>query len=420
NIEEIMIDEYQDVNCAQDTILKAISRGDNRFMVGDIKQSIYRFRQAMPQLFIDMLLSFNSEESGEFPKKILLNGNFRTEKRLTNTINTIFENIMSAELGDIAYNEEQALIPYATYPPTEIPSFEAILIENDTEDINSLSLEAKIIAQRIKELISSGECIISGGISRPIQPCDIAILLRSPKNKAVIFKKALAQLEVNAESAQADDFLTSYEIQSCFNLLSAIENPTASIALSGAMLSPIFGFTDDLLTELAVKYPAPSTYASLCKAQEDESLKEFKEFKTYFDSLHEFSASHDVPSLIWKILNDTDFYLVALSEENGVQKRANLNLLLEYAYEYKRRGYISLSSFVRIFSRLYEKSERLESPKGSDKNAVTITSIHRSKGLEWPVVFISDSAKSFGFYQNDMKETYVLNDELGFASVRRE
>ncbi len=414
-IDEIMIDEYQDVNEVQDAILKAVSNGKNRFMVGDVKQSIYRFRQACPALFINMLSSFNTQK-GIYPRKILLNGNFRTRSEITDFINHIFLNLMTEEASEINYSDGHKLIPMIKDPCCLCDPVEIILVEQCSE-VSSQEAEAGCAARKIKQLLQSGFTVKDNEQSRPIEACDIAILMRNPKNKAHIYQRALEKEGIKSSALKDEDFLTSFEIKPMVNLLSAICNPTKSMELSGAMLSPLFGFTDEEISQIKTQHSAKNLYSSLHMCKDGSKGKDFK---IYFDSLLAFSKTNTPASLISKIYYDTGYKTICSAMDGGEYMEDNLNLLLIYAQSLKERGSLSLNGFLKALEAMKENSVSFSSKGISGRDCVSITSIHSSKGLEWPVVLLCETSSSFSFYQNDLISSYILDRDLGFASLRQD
>ncbi|MEG2203731.1 MAG: UvrD-helicase domain-containing protein, partial [Oscillospiraceae bacterium] len=260
--DEIMVDEYQDVNGAQDMILTALSNGNNLFLVGDVKQSVYRFRQARPELFLDRAASYPDydKDAPRFPAKIALNGNFRSRQEITDVINQTFFALMRREAAELDYDASQALVPMAAYPPQSGCGVELHLLDPDTlpDDAIAAEREAEYAAERVSELLRSGFPVTDGGARRPIEPRDICILLRSPKSRARLYRQALADAGVESTVDSPGEFLSSAEITAVCNLLHVIDNPTRDLELAGAMLSPLLGFTDDELASIRLGSPSGS------------------------------------------------------------------------------------------------------------------------------------------------------------------
>ena len=462
DIDEIMIDEYQDVNRVQDAILKALSNGENRFMVGDVKQSIYRFRQACPDLFIDMLSSFHKEEEGSFPRKILLNGNFRTRKEIAEFINFIFCNIMTEKTAEINYSDGHMLESRAE-PQSDFRDNVEIITCPKADFASASEAEAEAVACKVKEILDSHVMLKSGDEKRELIPSDIAILMRNPKNKASIYQDALLKKGIKSSALKNDDFMTSFEIKPMLNLLTAICNPVKSMELSGAMLSPIFGFSDEEVAKIRRSFklvPVEKFREKLFKGEfklhrkggrlklkfalsvrlKNIRIRSDKEagnlytalssckkgsagydFKVYFDSLIAFSKTNTPSSLISRIYYDTGYKTLVSSMENGEYMEERLSMLLVLAGSLKERGISGLNGFLKALDAMRESAVSISS-KGTagGKDSVTITSIHSSKGLEWPVVILSETASTFSFYNNDQKNSYILDKSLGFASVRRD
>ena len=448
---EIAIDEYQDSNMVQEYILTSVSRGNNIFMVGDVKQSIYRFRQARPELFLEKYKTYSLENANENGLKIQLFKNFRSRENVLDFTNLIFKNIMSEELGEIEYTEEEYLNLGASWDEefekieikneidiidtestkvveseetekTEEIEEEEKEIENDEteEKIEDIELEAKFIANKIKELIKSKTKVydLKEKIYRDIKYKDIAILLRSTKNKAPIFEKELMEKNIPVYSDMSAEYIDSIEIQTILSLLKIIDNPLQDIPLVAVMRSMIGGFTDNELVEIRLVDRSCNFYEAMQKSKlsVSESLKEkIEQFLEKLDIWREEQEYLALDELIWKIYEDTGFLEYVGNFPNGSLRQANLKMLFERAKQYESASFKGLFNFIRFIERLSLSSGDLSSAKmiGENEDVVRIMSIHKSKGLEFPVVFIASTSTEFN--TKDLNADILLDQDLGIG-----
>lgn len=332
--EEIAIDEYQDSNLVQEYILTAISRKNNIFMVGDVKQSIYKFRQAMPELFLNKYEAYQKKESKspEDDLKIQLFKNFRSKRNILQFTNLIFEDIMSQTLGDIEYNEEEYLNLGASYPEInqnekiEINIIDSIAVEEEQteevgeteetqeeENIADVELEAKFVANKIKKLIEDKYQVWDKKQEkyRDIQYRDIVILLRTTSNVAPIYEQEILNLQIPVFSDSSQEYLEAIEIQTIMSLLKIIDNPIQDIPLVTVMRSNIGGFTDDELIQIRLADKQDNFYTCLQKAKlsVDSTLKQ--KIEDFLEKLNQWRKEQEylaLDELIWKIYSDTGYY----------------------------------------------------------------------------------------------------------------
>ena len=417
--DEIMVDEYQDVNAVQDMIVTALSNGGNLFMVGDVKQSIYRFRQAQPEIFLRRSAEYARNTDPSAPELITLGGNFRSRPEITNAVNRIFEPLFSKRIGELFYDAGHRLNALASYPPVEGAGAQFHLLEQGRLNAQEAAeAEAKYVAREITRLLKSGAPVADKGVLRPVRAGDIAILLRSPKSQADLYRRALEEAGVEAFAQLESGFLESFEITATLNLLRALDNPTLDIELIGAMLSPIFGFDDDALARIRLRSPEGHFYPALKKAAEtDDAARAFLE---RFERLRRRALTVSAAELITEAVESTGFDLFCRAMPGGAQRFANLLLLSQYAEQYHQNGHRGLSAFLRMLDRALQSGDLAPAYVGEQQNAVFITSIHKSKGLEWPVVFLCQSGRDHSFYRNDLIRPTLLHSELGFACVRRD
>ena len=437
---EIAIDEYQDSNLVQEYILTSISNGKNIFMVGDVKQSIYRFRQAKPELFLDKYQKYGLEPN-EYGQKIKLFKNFRSRENILDTTNLIFSDIMSADFGEIEYDESEYLNLGATYEePAENVEFagkteldiidlkkeenedgEEIEEDNSSELLEKTEIEAKFVANRIQELIKSKYQVYDRKTGyRDITYKDIVILLRATSNTANVFEKELLNLNIPVFSDQAENYLESIEIRTITSLLKIIDNPYRDIPLVTVMRSIIGDFTDNELIEIRLTQNEGYFYDSLKEAKTspkiDSKLKE--KVTNFLDKLNKWREEErylPLNEFIQKIYEETDYYNYVRLMPNGQVRKANLKMLLDRAKDYEKISFKGLFNFIRYLEKVKSSNSDLSSAKviGENENVVRIMSIHKSKGLEFPVAIISRTDKKFN--QKDLNESILLHQDIGFG-----
>ena len=443
---EIAIDEYQDSNLVQEYILTSISNGKNIFMVGDVKQSIYKFRQAMPDLFLGKYSNYSENEANDKGLKIKLFKNFRSRKNVLDFTNLIFENIMGEKLGEIDYTEEEYLNLGANYAEskedlvseidildvteddedenleeTEIP--ENANVDSDleeTEKLEDIELEAKFVAQKIKNLIDSKFQVYDNKKEefRDIRFRDIVILLRSTKNKANIFEKELTNLNINVYSDTSQEYLESYEIQVIMDLLKIIDNPYQDIPLVHVMLSSLGMFTDDDLLEIRLCDQNDDFYTTMLKSRlsvREELREKIDSFLNKIENFREKNGYMDLDELIWTIYEETGFLNYVGLMPNGALRVANLKMLFERAKQYESASFKGLFNFINFIEKIKTGSGDLGAAKliGENEDVVRIMSIHKSKGLEFPVVFLSCTGS--GFNMMDLNSDILLHQKIGIG-----
>ena len=439
---EIAIDEYQDSNLVQESILTAISNKRNIFMVGDVKQSIYKFRQARPELFIEKYERYNNANENESncldnETKIQLFKNFRSRKNILDTTNIIFRDIMSKELGDINYNEKEYLNLGASYEELEngIAANTDICVidnkENDSEEgkndeiieepIENIELEAKFVAKKIRQMLDSKKLVFDKKCgNREITYKDIVILLRSTKDKANIFETELTNLNIPVYSDTSLEYLNSIEIQVIMSLLKIIDNPMQDIPLVCVLRSIIGGFTDNELISIRLENKRKiSFYEAMKRYAENNNPKELSEkILNFFNKINSWKQEAqylELDEFIWKLYNDTGYYNYVSAMPDGILRQANLKLLFEKAKQYEKASFKGLYNFINFIDKVRTSSGDLSSAKliGENENVVRIMSIHKSKGLEFPVVFLCNSNKKFNV--QDLNNQVLLHQDLGFG-----
>lgn len=411
--EEIMVDEYQDVNAVQELIFNAVSRaGRNIFMVGDVKQSVYRFRLADPTIFIDKLDRYISyTDKYKLNRKIMLQQNFRSERGIIDGCNHIFRILMSRSLGDIDYDLDAQLV---ARDDAEAGSghirFSLLTVPNSDDDESrpdKTAAEARMVARDIRRLIESGTQILDRGERRPVGYGDVAILLLSPGTTGGAFRRALEDEGVPVTARQGGGFFTSPEIMVCAALLQIIDNPHRDVPLTTALTSPLFGFTADELAAIRTADRESDFYSALLmSAQTDEKCRAFIE---KLNSLRALSRDVGVHRLICMMYDALDV-LPLYSAAGGSQ---NLLLLAQLAADFEADGYKGLFAFLNYLTRLQQRGEEPGEGAAEGEGAVSILSIHKSKGLEFPVVFLADASHKFNL--SDMRQSVLVHPKLGLG-----
>ena len=431
--EEIAIDEYQDSNLVQEYILNSISRNNNIFMVGDVKQSIYRFRQARPELFLEKYNKYKQKNEKEESEnlKIKLFKNFRSRKTILDITNLIFENIMSKEFGDIDYNEQEYLNYGANYaegkeePKTQIYMLDmqdGDELEEESEDkfIEKEEIEAKFVAKKIREIVDSKELVWDKKQNkyREVMYKDIVVLLRSTSVLAPIYEKEIMSLNIPVFSDTSSQYLDSIEISTIMSLLKIIDNPMQDIPLVTVLRSPIFNFSDNELVEIRLCDKKSQFYVALRKSlvQVNDRLKsKIEDFLNKIEEFKQYEKEKPLNEFIWKIYIETGYYDYVTLMQNGKQRRENLKLLFEKAKQYEKASFKGLFHFINFIERMKLGSQDMGAAKiiGENEDVVRIMSIHKSKGLEFPIVFLSSTGKKFNL--RDLNGKILLHQDLGIG-----
>lgn len=443
NFIEIMIDEYQDSNLVQEEILTSVSTirygKPNLFMVGDVKQSIYKFRMARPEIFMGKYDTYSTDESSY--QKIDLHKNFRSRENVLSSINDIFYKVMSKDLGNINYNDESALNHGAFFEEDSVPleerKSEIILIDqtisdeegnytssSSDKDFTNVELEAKIVASRIKELSNEETGLMVWDKKkqeyRLAQYKDIVILLRTVSGWADTFVNVLMEEGIPAFSQSQTGYFTAIEVQTVLNLLKIIDNPSQDIPLAGILRSPMVGLSTKDLAYIKIEFPKMPLFESVKAYKEDgketrlkEAIKLFlKELKEFRDMVP-YTAIHD---LITYVLDKTGYQLYTAAMPAGEKRRANLDMLVEKAISFEGTSYRGLFHFIRYIEKLqkYDVDFGEANLIGENDNTVRIMSVHKSKGLEFPIVFASGLGKKFN--QQDANSKLVIHPDYGIGA----
>lgn len=444
--EGILVDEYQDSNLIQEMILTAVSKksqdNPNCFMVGDVKQSIYRFRLAMPEIFMEKYVNYplytKADESKY--KKIVLGKNFRSRENILEGINFLFQQIMSKELGELEYNQEAALYPGAIFPETSLlcgGSNEILLIDDsekeedflleEIQEMNRKEMEAERIAKRIHQLMQDDFNVYDKDIKqyRPLRYSDIAILLRGIRSWNGIFDEIFQKREIPFFMDTSLGYLHTTEVITVLSLLQIIDNPRQDIPLICALHSPIYQFSSEELMEIRLEGGENSYWECLeqyvMKYNDDENdlnkkiVQKIKGFFEHLKNWRESSESFSISELLWYLYYQTGYFDYVGITSGGVARQANLRFLIEKAEQYENTNMKGLFHFVKYIENIKKAEEEEGSAKllSESDNLVRVMTIHKSKGLEFPVVFVSDMGKEFNM--TDTRSDVVMHQKLGLG-----
>ena len=415
---EILIDEFQDTNKAQNIVFEMISN-DNLFCVGDVKQSIYRFRKAQPEIFISKYNSYSdySSDCPSFPARIILGNNYRSRESVTTSVNYIFSQLMSRKSGEVDYGDKESLIQSYQYTETD-EEVELHLVDSLSESEDSgIRNEASYISQLIKEKIDSGFLVQdkgSGGLRKCVFS-DFVILSREVKVFGPIMTEELRKISIPSYVEADKEFFTSYEISLILNLLRIINNPMQDIPLMSVMTSVFFGFSMDELAELKIKVPSSdiSLYSRIIALEkENGKIHDFLEKIRYWRNLSLTMSSSEFIRLIY---DETDIENFVLIMKDPKEKRLNLSLLLYYASLYEKLGYIGLTGFLRFVERLENREIDFHGSleKNSDQDSVKIMTIHKSKGLQSPIIICARLSKHFNL--KDIYKPLIVSPKIGLG-----
>ena len=433
--EEIMIDEYQDSNMVQELILTSISRcsmgQNNMFMVGDVKQSIYRFRLACPELFMEKYDTYTEEASKS--QKIELHKNFRSRKEVLEDVNFVFRKIMHRNLGNVEYDDNAALYAgiafpkltvnvenqYDKAPQSPLAGSEMLLLDADTlTDETAREAEARMIGGKIRQIVGR-ELIYDKEEKayRKAQYRDIVILLRSISGWAETFLSVLGEMGIPAYTGTRSGYFSALEVRTILSLLRIMDNPRQDIPFAAVLASPVGGFTTEHLAEIRSLYQ-DCPYYEACRLYAKEGsdgilaqkMTAFLEMLERFRSYVPYTPMHE---LLWKIYEETGYLHYASAMPAGGQRKANLEMLVEKAAAYESTSYRGLFHFVRYVENLqkYEVDFGEASTIGEEEDTVRIMSIHKSKGLEFPVVFVAGLGKQFS--RQDARSTIAIHQNYG-------
>lgn len=417
---EIMVDEYQDTNEVQNRIFDAIScKGENLFTVGDVKQSIYRFRLADPRIFLQHyntwppLAAADEHESA----KLLLSRNFRSRREVLEATNFVFRNVLSREMGELDYGEDEMLRPGASYAESSVCGAEFHLLDLPTQTgehrVRASEAEAAFVADYIRNMLSS-EFPVQDDKTRELRPVreeDIVILMRSPSTRLLDYRRALESRGIRCAVDAGEDFFASMEIAVLFSFLQVIDNPRQDVPLIAVLRSPLFGFVPDELAALRSQQRTGDFYDALLLGEDGHS----RAFLAVLRSLRDSAAHLSVRELLSEIYRKCNVLGVFGAMHRGAERKENLLAFLELSEDFARAGRQGLFDFVRTLREQLASGEAAAMQTTHASSGVRIMSIHKSKGLEFPVVILSDLARRFS--NMDFQSSVLVHPQLGLGPV---
>ena len=412
NFYEILVDEYQDTNEAQGLIYELLSNGHNCFTVGDVKQSIYRFRLAMPHIFIGKRNEYKPYgEESDRGSKIIFDRNFRSRKNICDYVNYVFSAFMSERAGEIDYDEEEFLNYGADYEDKNITSAQIKILTNTKGD-DFDNNEAVYIANTIMKKIRNKELVRDGDSYRPIRFGDFAILFRYPRKHIEAYNEVLTSFGIPVICENSSNLFESNEIKILLSLLRVIDNPMQDIPLLSVMISPLYGFTADELAEIKNESAQKSSlYVSVVNSKSDK----VKRFLEEIDMLSKLVLTMSVSYFIRFVCEYKSVYAFVNALGNGEQRTRNIGRLIDFAAAFDATDSVGLTSFIRYVDKVAESDRGIASASlnPSAENAVTIMSVHHSKGLEFPVVILAGAQRKYN--ETDLSEKLLLNPFLGLG-----
>lgn len=420
--QEIMIDEYQDSNLVQEILLQSLSGNQkNRFMVGDLKQSIYKFRLARPEIFLEKYHTYGQGEEGS--ERIDLHQNFRSRKEVIESINDVFYQIMGADLGKIDYTKKEALFASASYPDIKEDYKTCLmLVEEGKEEVKEQ--EAAMVAERIRKMV--GTFLVTDektGEPRPLKYSDIVILLRTNTGWDEIFYQIFMEQGIPSAITNKTGYFNAPEVQTLLGFLQALDNPLQEIPLYGVLISSFGGFCQEEIVSLKLekKNSLYENLKSMTQYKEGEGEKRRDLRKKTTDFLQRFKEYRNlvylipIHQLLRRYLQETGYLYYCLALPGGEQRAANIKMLLEKAETYEKTSFFGLFHFIRYMEQL--QKYRIDTPEAAvmdeEGDVVRIMSIHKSKGLEFPVCFLCGLSKKIN--QQDAKETMICDMDLGIG-----
>ena len=419
---EIMVDEYQDTNEVQNCIFRAVSRqGENIFAVGDVKQSIYRFRLAEPGIFLEKYRTYLDAEDAApgQPRRRVLSRNFRSRREVLDAANFVFAAIMSREMGELDYTEEQYLhFGAAYYPdaPERETEFHYLSVEDTPEQrFDRAEAEARFTARRIRQLLDGGFPVRGGdGELRPVEPEDIVILMRSPSARLAVFTAALEREGIPCDGGESEDFFSAMEIAVVLSLLEIVDNPRQDVPLIAVLRSPLVGMSADRLAEIRALQPEGDYYEALCRDEGEDA----QAFLSLLRELRHASREMAADKLLWYCYDRCRVEAIFGAMADGAQRQVRLTALYDYVRRLVQSGRTGLFDCVSHLRRLLENGDAPAITAARASGGVRIMSVHKSKGLEFPVVVLADLNRSFN--RQDLDRPVLVHPQLGVGAERVE
>lgn len=416
--DEIYIDEYQDSNDVQELLFTSISgesKGKpNMFMVGDMKQSIYGFRKTSPALFIRKSETYG--KGGE-NRKVHLSRNFRSRPEVLSFVNHVCKKLLCREIGGIQYTKEEQLNPGGEFPSPSYPAAEILIAESEGNAKERMQAEAELIASKIQEMVGTDVYDGKTRTWRKVRYGDIAVIMRSAKDMATPLMTACQKREIPLYSDLGGGYFETVEITVFLALLKTIDNPQNDIPLLATMRAPFFRFSEEELAKIRLRDRKSLFYKALTiTAQEETPLgHKCQDFLKKLRAWRRMSAYLATDTLILRLFEETGYLLFVSGQTGGEMKRANLQLLFEKAHQFEKTSFRGLFHFLSYMERLKSKSEDIGEAKllGEGENVVRLMSIHKSKGLEFPIVFLAGTARPFN--KKSVQGNFILHKDLGIG-----
>ena len=425
----IFVDEYQDSNLIQETIVNRIKNQNNVFLVGDVKQSIYRFRLADPSLFIEKYESYQNDKN-YIDRRIDLSKNFRSRREIIDGVNFIFKNLMHKEFGEIDYDDRAALYLGSDFPEIKDTQIECSIIEKqpsedkqesplgEVEEMTSIEVEAHFVAKRIKKLLNQEIYDFNQKAYRKIDYRDIVVLLRTTKNWVQTFLEVFISQDIPVYADVNTGYFETIEIDVFMNLLKVIDNKRQDIPLLSVLRSPIFGLSTQELIQIRGESSKDSYFEAIeeyIKEKEDPLSQKLKEIFHQIYQWKDQSRYMVMEDFLWKLLMETNYYYYVGAMPGGLQRQANIRILLDRARQFQQTSMKGLFHFIQFVDQLKSTSGDMGAAKilGENDNVVRIMSIHKSKGLEFPVVIIAGMGKQFNL--QDTKQPVLFHKDLGLG-----
>ncbi len=406
---EILVDEYQDTNTAQDKLFEMLSSGKNRFMVGDITQSIYRFRLAMPSIFSSKKESYKpyKEGSGETEQKIILDTNFRSKQEICDFTNFLFSNLMTKKIGELDYTEEDYLNKLERTDDVSDKTVQ-LCIADVPEGYEKVEYEARCIADLIVNKVKNRDTVTVKGKEREVGFGDFAVLLRSAKGTLPVFSKVFAEYGIPAVANNRTNLFENNEISILISLLRVIDNPMQDIPLLSTLMSVFYGYSADDIALARVNCKKGNLYTAICNSPE-----RYKAFLSDLEKYRRYASSMSVESFIRQIISDTSYPALISVMGNSEQRKLNVQLLVGFARNFDSGENAGLSAFIRYIDSIIEAGLDVDSAElpPEELSAVRIMSIHGSKGLEFPIVIFADTSHQYNTI--DERASLLLNNDLG-------
>ncbi len=421
----IFVDEYQDSNLVQETLLNRIARGDNLFMVGDVKQSIYRFRLADPGLFLEKYALYHDQQQNGC-RRVDLMMNFRSQPGIIAAVNHVFAHIMNRHVGELEYDQDAFLHNGLTVPDEACLPVRVTLIDKDgqpaaegEEDRGDVAREAGVVAAAIREMVGQPVYDVAVEGYRPLQYRDVVILLRATRNWSQEFMEVFAEQGIPAYADVSSGYFGAVEVEVMLNLLKLIDNHYQDIPLLSVLRSPLFGLSSADLIAIRLEKPEGTFYEAFeqySHKTDDPLAQRVAEIRGLLSAWRQEARYLPVDQLIWQLYGQTGYYHYAAALPGGQQRQANLRILAERARQFENSSLRGLYNFIRFVENLLAGSRDLETARilGENDNVVRVMSVHKSKGLEFPVVIVAGLGRSFNLA--DSKAALVLHKQLGLGS----